>query len=82
MTLTKYDQITEITDRSFTVKTTVGGCRLPAFRDVAELEAHRTAWRNDKAKASTPHQSFNSEIAQLTAYKLWQAHLETTGETL
>ena len=82
MTLTKYDKITEITDTHFTVKTTVGGVRLPRFESVELLEAHRKEWRDNKALAHTPFQSFNSEIAQLTAYKLWQAHLETTGETL
>ena len=80
--MNRYDRITEIGDKHFTVKTTVGGFRLPRFESIELLEAHRTEWRNSKALASTPYQSFNSEMAQHTAYKLWQAHLASTGETL
>jgi len=74
-----FNHITKLDYDSFTVETVSGGCTLPRSKTVKQLEAHRKAWDLAKAFGHAPHQTYNQEIAQLGAYKLWREHLE--GET-
>lgn len=71
-----FNHITEIGDTHFTVETVSGGCRLPRFKTVEQLEAHRRNWDVSKAYSCGQYQTHNQEMTQLAAYKLWQAHLE------
>ena len=74
--MSQYNHITRIEDGYFTVETVSGGCRLPCFRDIEHLEAHRRNWNVSKAYDCGDYQTHNQEMTQLAAYKLWQAHLE------
>ncbi len=74
--MTAFDRITDADDETFTVETTVGGCTLPAFSTIEQLETHKRHWKLLEATAYAPLQSWNHKVAQSVAYKLWADRLQ------